>query len=59
MKRMPEALGEREYDYEMGERMERKRNIMIRGIRIVGGGRKEEIKKIIKKGLGLDITLGG
>lgn len=41
-KGMPKPLSEREYKYESKERKKRKKNILIRGIRTVGRGRKEE-----------------
>lgn len=54
---IPEALGESEYEYEMKERERRRRNILIRGIRTIGKGRKEEIKEIIKKQIGIDLYI--
>lgn len=46
-----------EYEYEMLERKKRKKNIVIRGLRTVGRGIKEEIKEIIKEKMGLSVYI--
>lgn len=54
---MPDKLSEREYVWEMRERSNRKSNVIIRGMRAVGRGIKEEIKGIIKEYVGLEIYI--
>lgn len=62
---IPTRLGEGERQREMEERELRKKNLMIRGIRTVGKGLKEEVKKVIKEQMGIEIyikkvaTVGG
>lgn len=41
----------------MAERKSRKKNIMIRGIRTVGKGLREEVKSVIRKFMGLEIYI--
>lgn len=55
---IPSALSEGEYECEMAERKNRKKNLMIRGIRTVGKGLKEEVKNTIKKFMGIEIYIG-
>lgn len=54
---VPTALSEREYEWEMVERRNRKKNLRIRGIRTVGKGLKEEVKNVIKKFMGIEIYI--
>lgn len=54
---IPTALGKGEYEREKEERANRKKNLMIKGIRTVGRGLKEEVKKVIKELMDVDIYI--
>lgn len=54
---IPMWLGEGERVREMEERELRKKNLMIRGIRTVGKGLKEEVKRVIKEQIGIEIYI--
>lgn len=54
---IPKALGKGELEWEMLERKNRKKNLIIRGIRTVGKGLKGEVKSVIKKMLGIEIYI--
>lgn len=58
LRALPDKLSRGELKFEMKERERRKRNIMVRGIRTVGGRRKEEVKELFKKYLGTDVYTG-
>lgn len=55
--RKPEKITEKEWFYEKEDRNERKRNMIIKGIRTVGKGTKKEIEDIIKEKLGIPIYI--
>lgn len=55
---IPEAMSEREFKWELVERENRKKNLIIRGIRSVGRGIKEEVKEIIRRYMGIEIYIG-
>lgn len=57
LKNVPDALGASEYECEMEERKRRKKNILMRGIRTVGKGVKEEIKYVLWERLGIRIYI--
>lgn len=57
MKCIPKALGKGEYEWEMAERRNRKKNLLIRGIRTVGKGLKGEVKSVIKEMLGIEMYI--
>lgn len=48
LKNIPDALTEGAYEYLMKVRKERQKNIMIRKIRTVSMGCKEEVREVIK-----------
>lgn len=56
-KRVPDKLSNSEYEFEMEERECRRKNIMIRGIRMVGTGLKEEVRKVFKNFLNIDVYI--
>lgn len=56
-KEMPDALGEEENEWEKKERMSRKRNIFVRGVRTVGKGIKEEVTQLVKEKMGMPIYI--
>lgn len=56
LKNIPDALGEGEYERELEERKDRRRNIFVWGIRTVEGGIKE-LREIIRKKTGVTIYI--
>lgn len=57
VKNFSDTLSSREFEFEMEERERRRKNIMIRGIRTVGKGLKEEVKWVIKSVLNIDVYI--
>lgn len=57
LSKMPEAMSENEWDWELKERKSRKKNIIVKGVRAVGKGIKEEIKEIVRKFMNRDIYI--
>lgn len=54
---IPEALSDREWEWEFKERKSRKKNLIIKAVRAEGKGRKEEIKELIRKYMMMDIYI--
>lgn len=54
---IPTALGKGEYEREKEERESRKKNLMIKGIRTVGKGLNEEVKRVVKELMDVDIYI--
>lgn len=55
--RKPDKLEERELQYERQERIDRKKNIIVRGIRTIGRGIREKIGRIVRNKLNLPIYI--
>ncbi|OXU17888.1 hypothetical protein TSAR_005517 [Trichomalopsis sarcophagae] len=55
LKEIPDELGEGEYEWEKKERLSRKKNIFIRGVRTIGKGIKEELTRPIGGGLVVEL----
>lgn len=54
---IPTALGKGEYEREKEERESRKKNLMIKGIRTVGKGLNEEVKRAVKELMDVDVYI--
>lgn len=54
---IPENLSKNEWEWEMRERKNRKKNLVIKGLRGVGKGIKDEVRGIIKNYLRMDIYI--
>lgn len=57
MSKIPERLGKGELDFEMIERLERKNNIFIRGVKTVGKGIKGEIRNLLEERLDIPVKI--
>lgn len=57
LRKIPDKLSKGEYEWEMRERNNRKKNVMIRGVRTVGRGIKDELKGLFKDYLDTDIFI--
>lgn len=57
LREIPDSLGKGEYEWEMKERKERRKNIMIRGVKTMGKDLKKEVKEIIRKYLDIEIYI--
>lgn len=57
LKEIPDALSKGEYEYEMKERGNRKKNIIVWGFRTVGRGIKEEVRNVLKYYMDIDIYI--
>lgn len=55
--RRPEKLDEKEWQYEQQERTDRRKNIVMRGIRTYGKGMRHEVKSSVIDKLGLPIYI--
>lgn len=56
-RKMPEPLSKHEYEWEMKERAARKKNVFIRGIRTTGRGIEEELRRIVKEKIGVNLYI--